>query len=183
MEALDDMGIVGPNCAFKNYRQLYYVIIENAEKLKRASSRRKQSHKEVLAALIEEAAHLEDWSLQEKTQFSKEISGSVDINLIVTPKVRKFFAESDVKCIDDWKNAKDVYWGIVQNCRVAETKQGRKYCRVSLYGDSGVSYLCFLWNYVESKDTVFPESSLLVGNFKKSDFGLSASFGRVSILE
>lgn len=182
MEALDSMDLVGPDKMFKNYRQLYHVVVENNELLKRAISRKKQTHKELLKDLIEQAQDLEDWSLEEKIKSSKELSGSVDINLIVTPKIRKFFAENSVECIDNWKKPGSVYWAIVEHSTIATTKQGKKYCRVKLYGDSGVTYMCFLWNYNELKDKNIPENSLIIGNFKKSSFGLAASFGKFSII-
>ena len=182
MEALDSMDIIGPDKPFKNYRQLYYVVVENNEDLKRAISRKKQTHKELLKELIEQAADLEDWSLEEKIKFSKELSGSVDINLIVTPKIRKFFSENKVDCIDNWKAEKNVYWAIVEHSTIATTKQGKKYCRIKIYGDSGMSYMCFLWNYREYKDKNIPENSLIIGNFKKSSFGLSTNFGKFSII-
>lgn len=183
MEALDSMGIVGPSCQFENYRQLYHVVVDGNEKLKRAISRKNQTHKEVLAELIEEARELEDWPLSEKVKNSKELAGSVDIKLIVTPEIRKFFKENKIECIDNYKNAKGMYWGIVEHSTVATTKHGKKYCRAKLYGDSGTTHMCFLWNFNEHKDENLPENALMVGAFKKSGFGLSANFGKFSILQ
>jgi DNA polymerase III alpha subunit len=183
LEALDSMGLVGTDKPFQNYRQLHHVVVDSAETLKRAISRKKnKNHKEVLESLISEAKTITDWSSSEKMEFAKELLGSIETGMIVTPEVRQFFEESDIKSIDDIENQKTIYWAIAQECKFATTKTGKKYCRLKLLGDSGVSYLCFVWNFIPGKDVPFPDNSLIVGSFKKSDFGLSASFGKLSLL-
>jgi DNA polymerase-3 subunit alpha len=182
LEALDSLDIVGEGKTFENYRQLHHVVVDGNEKLKRAISRKNQTHKEVLAELIEEAKGMEDWSLAEKVKNSKDLAGSVDINMIVTPEIREFFKSNDIDTIDNWKKADNLYWAIVEHSTIATTKTGKKYCRVKLYGDSGTSHMCFLWNYNEFKDENIPENALIMGNFKKSGFGLSTNFGKFNIL-
>jgi len=181
--AFESMNLVGSNKQFKNYRQLYYVLVENGDKLKRAIAKKTQTHKEELANLIEEAQELPDWSIPEKVSFSKELAGSVDINLIITPQIRKYLNREGIGSIDNWQSEKDFYWAIVSSCKVTSTKKGRKYLRISLYGDSCITQNCFIWNFREGFDMPVPESTLILANFKKDKFGLSTLFNRMEILE
>lgn len=182
LEALDSMGIVGKGKQFENYKQLHHVVVDNGDTLKRSISRKNQNHKEVLEALIEEAKQLNDWEMSEKVDFAKELAGSVDFSMIVTPDIEKFFEENAVEPISNWKNSKTLYWAIVENFKIATTKTGKKYCRVKLCDSTGNSSMCFMWNYNEFKDKEIKSYSLIIGNFKKSDFGLSTNFGQFNVL-
>lgn len=184
LEALDTMDLVGEGKQFKNYRQLHNVIIENADGLKRACARKKKGNKEMLATLIEEAQSLPDWEDHEKISFCKELTGTVDMDMIVTPEIRDYFKQAGIQSLDQWTNPKDIYWAVVQRSVVATTKKtGKKYCRINIYGDSGQTQTCFLWNYNPARDNNLPENSLILAKFKKTDFGLSSFFGSIEVLE
>jgi len=63
LEAFDSMGLVGEDKQFKNYRQLYHVLIDRGDELKRAVSKKKKTHTEDLAKYVLEAQELSDWTL------------------------------------------------------------------------------------------------------------------------
>jgi DNA polymerase-3 subunit alpha len=182
LEALDSMGLVGKDKMFGNYKQLYHVVVENGDLLKKSISRKNQNHKEVLHDLIQESKQLSDWEMAEKINFSKELAGSVDFGMVVTPEIMSFFKENGIEAISNWKGQKNLYWAIVESCKIAATRTGRKYCRVKLCDDSGNSFMCFMWNYNEFKDKALDSYSVIIGNFKKSDFGLSVNFGQFNTL-
>jgi DNA polymerase-3 subunit alpha len=182
--AFETMELVGEDKQFKNYRQLHHVLVDNADLLKRAISRKKQTHKEVLAALIEEAQELPDWTMAEKVKFSKDLAGSVDLDLIVTPELRKYLAKEGIYSIDKWTNEKDPCWAVVDSCTVAATKKtGKKFLRIRLYGESGATQTCFIWSYREGYDLVIPSNTLVIANFKKSNFGFSTYLSKLEVLE
>ena len=183
LEAFDSMGIVGENTIFKNYKQMHYVLIDNGDLLKRAIMKKNKNHKEVLERLIQESSTIEDWSINEKIKFNKELGGSVDNDMIVTPEIREYFNKVKIKSIDDWSNEKELYWAIVKASKEAKTRTGKIYCRVSLTGDSGQMYNCFFWSYNPNKDKLIPENMLIIGNFKKTDFGLSSFYSKIEVLE
>lgn len=181
--AFESMGLVGKGKRFKNYRQLYHVVVDNADKLKRAISRKHQTHKEVLAELIEEAKELPDWTMAEKVKFSKDLSGAVDLDLIVTPDIRKYLDSAGVAPIEHWTNEKKPCWAVVDNCTQATTKKGKPFLRMRLYGESGTFQTCFIWNFRKGVDKLVPENTLIIANFKKSNFGLSTYLSRLEVLE
>lgn len=183
LEALDSLNIVGPNKPFKNYKQLHYVIVENNDKLKRAISKKKKDHKEVLAKLIEEAQTIEDWTIEEKIKFSQELSGTIDIDLIVTNDVREYFYKTGIKSIDRWEDEDELYWAVTDSCTIKTTANGKKYLRMIVYGDSMEKEICSIWNFNEKKDKILPPNMLFLAKFKKNNFGLSTSYGQLEVLE
>lgn len=183
LEALDSLEIVGEDKLFKNYKQLHYVIVENNDKLKRAISKKKKDNKEVFERLIQEAQEIPDWTIEEKIKFSQELTGTIDIDLIVTPDVRKYFYKTGVRSIDRWDDDGQLYWAVVDNCTVKQTSGGKKYLRMSVYGDSMEKMTCNIWNFNERQGRIVPQNTLIIAKFKKNDFGLSTTYGQLEVLE
>jgi DNA polymerase-3 subunit alpha len=182
LEAFESMGLVGEGKMFKNYRQLHHVLVDKGDDLKRAVNKKKKTHKEDLARIIAEAQELPDWDLKEKVEFSRALSGTVDIDLIVTPEISEYFRTSGITSIDDWEDDEQWVWCIVKNAREAKTKTGKAYMRMKIYGASCTDMEVFVWNFKSGKDKIIPENSLILGRFKKSDFGLSSFFGTLEII-
>jgi DNA polymerase III alpha subunit len=181
--AFDSMGLVGEGKTFANYRQLHHVLVDSADILKRAVSKKNKTHKEELVKAIEEARKLEDFSLQEKVQFSRELSGTVDLGLIVTPEIRAFLDESGITSIDDWQDDETIVWAIVKTCTAKTTKKaGKPYMHMTIYGESFKDMQCFCWNFKPNKDKLIPENTLVLGRFKNSNFGLSCFYGGIDVL-
>jgi DNA polymerase-3 subunit alpha len=182
LEAFDSMNLVGEEKTFANYRQLHYVLVEKGDALKRACSKKKKTHNEELAKCIEEAKQLPDWSLEEKISFSKELSGSIDLSLIVTPEIAEYFDAKGIVSIDEREHDDQWVWCVVKNSVVAKTKSEKDYLRMKVYGQSGQDKTVFCWNFKPAKDKPIPENSLIIGRFKESPFGLSAFFGGLEII-
>lgn len=184
LEAFESLGLVGEGKMFKNYRQLYYVLVEKGEELKKAVSKKKKTHLEELAQFIEEAKELPDFTLEEKVQFSVELSGTVDIGLIITPEVREYFRSQNIGSIDEWEDGdQDTWmWAIVKSATIAKTKNNKPYIRMRLYGESGNTQNCFCWNFNEKVDKPMPENSLILSRFKRSDFGFSTFWKGIDVI-
>jgi DNA polymerase III alpha subunit len=184
--AFDSMDLVGPEShhTFKNYKQMYEVLVENGDELKRIISRKKdRNHKEKLQELIDSVQTMDDWELSEKIEFAKSLTGSVDLGLIVTPEIRAFFNKNKISSVDDWQT-KEVYtWAVINSSKVAVTKTGKKYLRASIYGESGATYNCFMWSFRDGKDIQPASNTLVLCKFDKSDFGFSCWFGGLEVLE
>lgn len=184
LEAFGSMDLVGEGKEFQNYRQLHYVVVEKADQLKRACSNKKKTHKEDLRQYIEEAKLLPDWSMEEKVVFSRELSGSVDLALIVTPEIAEYFEKQNIGSIDELEDEDQWVWCIVKSSLVAKTKSAKPkdYLRMKVYGQSGQDKTVFCWNFKPAKDKPIPENTLIIGRFKQSDFGMSAFFGGLEII-
>lgn len=183
LEAFESMGLVGPDKSFKNYRQLHHVLVDKADELKRACSRKKAPRPpEVLAQLVQEAQELEDWSVDDKIKHSQTLAGTVDISLILTEEVRNYLEQAGVGSVDEWQFDNQVLWCVVKRSQVAKTRNGKPYLRLKVYGESGQEQGCFVWGY-KPHDGAIPNNTLIIGKFKKSDFGLSTSFATIDVLE
>lgn len=173
MEAFDSMDIVGEGKTFKNYKQMYYALVEAADELKKAVSRKKnRNHKELLEQKIKEAQELPDWTRAEKLQNKKELAGMSDQDLIVTPQMVEFLKAQNISPVHSWESDQKVYWAIVVSANVATTKTGKKYLKLKLKSENGTEHFCSIWNYKEGELNV-KENDVVVGSFSKNNFGLS----------
>jgi DNA polymerase-3 subunit alpha len=180
--AFDSLEIIGENKTLKNYKQLHHIIVDNGEKIKKAISKKNKTHKEELKSLILEAQKLEDFTLQEKVQFSQDLSGTIDIDLIVTPEIKDYLEQAGIESIDNWQDEDIPCWAIIKSCSKATTKTGKTYMRLNMYGEEGKEQQCFCWNYNPLKDKVIPENTLIIGKFKSGNFGFSSFYGKIEIL-
>jgi len=179
LEALDSMNLVGEGKDYSSYKELHEVVVVNYDLLKRVSARKKNNDvsQEILKIREEvRAKHLEDWTAAEKISFSSTLAGTVDINLIMPPSLKKQLADMKIASIDDW-TGKGSYWAIISEAKTAKTKTGKPYLRMKLFAESSEEHMCFVWNYKGSADDLTPYS-VVAGFFDKSDFGMSTFAGK-----
>jgi DNA-directed DNA polymerase III PolC len=176
-QAFESMNLVGEDLMFKNYKQLHYVLVDKADELKRASVRKKnKNHLELMEQFIQEAQSIDDWTVQEKLEFSKELQGNIDISMIIVPEIKTFLDSNGVSSIQDWEEKGQICWAIVKSAKEATTKTKRKYLRVQMLDEGGLEHGCFIWNF-NSKNPIPKENTLIVAKFDKSDFGFSTNYG------
>jgi DNA polymerase-3 subunit alpha len=201
LEALDSMRIVGPDKQFKNYRQLYLVLVDQYDKLKAIGKRKKNN--DVVAAMQEMIATVQnerDWTLSEKLELSKELAGSVDMNLVLPQEKKDYLQKSGFNDIDSLFPATDDEmpvtesasgnsdlsarcYCVVTSATIAYTKKANKpYLKLKLLGESAKERMCFVWNWNPKKTTRIKENDVLIGLFKKTDFGLSAFESKIRIV-
>lgn len=186
MEAFDSLELVGPedDKLFKNYRQLYEVVVVNGEQIKKALARKKnRNHKELLAQFIEEAQKLEDWTTDEKLQFRLLLSGSLDRSLIMTPEIEAFLEENNIQGIETWENPDQNYWAIVSSAVISKTSTGKTYLKMKLMGSGGAEFACSVWNFKPLREQPPGVNKVIVGSFKKDNYGLSAFLKNIMVLE
>lgn len=182
MEAFTSLDLVGPDKTFKNYRQMYEVLVENGDQIKKALARKKnRNHEELLKQFIADAQKLEDWTPDEKLKFQAEISGSIDLGLICTPEIEAFLMKNDIEPIERWESERSSYWAIVQNTTVAQTRTGKKYLKLALMGSDGSAHTCNIWAYGGSfeENQKVAKNSIITSVFQKNDFGLSTKLQKV----
>lgn len=182
MEAFESMSLVGPDKLFKNYKQMHEVLIEKSDAIKKALARKKnRNHEELLKQFIEEVQSMEDWTADEKIKNQAELSGSIDIGLICTPKIEAFLLKNQIEPIEQWETDQVAYWAVVQNSTVAATKKGKKYLRLSLMGSDGSAHQCNIWSFAgtDAEIVKVQKNSVITAVFKRNDFGLSTDLRRV----
>jgi hypothetical protein len=83
--------------------------------------------------------------LAEKIDLSQELTGGVDIDIIVPPTLKEKLNNRSIESIDSCvKNG--IYWAIVKSTELNKTKRGDYYLKFKLMGDTGLEHICFCWN-------------------------------------
>jgi len=183
--AFESMGLVGPNSVFANYKQMHTVFIDNYDKLKRIAARKKNN--DVVAELnrlIEEIKNNqpEDWTTEEKIEFSKELTGQVDVSLVVSEEMLDYFTKAKIESVDSWANQDDFYWAIIDSCSVEKSSTGSDYLKVAFHGDSGTKRSCKVWNFDRTKHTPFKKNDVLIGKFQKDNWGMKSFPNKLRVL-
>jgi DNA polymerase-3 subunit alpha len=171
--ALDSIGEVGPGKLFPNYRAVSLVVMDNFDDLKRISKLKKNNNPEIrYKELVASVQDVPDFTQQEKMQFSVELAGSVDFDLVVSPEMRYKLGNAGIESIDSWESKSVKYWGVVASANLATTRTGNPYLKLRLYAETGKEHPISVWSWTAQ---VTPEvGTLIIGNFDKNDYGLSS---------
>jgi DNA polymerase III alpha subunit len=184
--AFESMGLVGPGKTFANYKQMFTVLIDNYDKLKKTSTRKKNNDAAAeLQTIIQDVVANQpgDWTADEKIAHSKELTGQIDMSLVVTPKMMDYFSRNKVESIDSFAEEGDFYWGIVDNCTVDTSSTGKQFLRLTFHGESGAKRSCKVWNFNEDTDLVYEKNDIIVGKFKKDQWGLKTFPSSIQVME
>ena len=183
LEAFDSMDIVGPGKLFENYRQMHYVLVENGDLIKKTAARKSNNDwRAKMLELVKEAKDLDDWNLKEKITHSKELSGSVDMALIIPPDLTEMFDSANINSIDDWDNDFEPVWAVVASTKKAQTKTGKYYINATVYGLTGSNKKLFIWGFDPIKHSFLSSNTLILTKMKKSDFGFSCYYTGIKVL-
>jgi DNA polymerase-3 subunit alpha len=183
--AFESMGLVGPNCLFANYKQMYTVFIDNYDKLKRIAARKKNNDAVAeLRLLIEDVktSQPNDWTVDEKIEHSKELTGQIDLSLVISAKMFDYFTKAKIDSVDSYKDAGEFYWCIVDSCTVDKSANGKEYLRLAFHGESGAKRYCKVWAFDPRKDLVFEKNDILIGKFQKDDWGMKTFPNQLKVL-
>lgn len=187
LEGLESMDIVGPGKQFPNYAALHFVVIDNADALKKACSRkRNRNHEDLLKELVEKSQSIPAWTRNEKMVFYEQLAGAVDIDLILTDKIKSKFREHDIIAINDRVDANELAWGIVAHAEVRKSKKGTHFLKMRIYGTDEVPHQVFVWGYDPNKNKdQIKAYDIVVGQYKTSNkgFGLEAFYTKVRKLK
>lgn len=184
--AFESMDLVGPGKTFANYKQMYTALIDNYDKLKKTAARKKNNNAAAeLDTIIQDviANQPGDWTADEKIAHSKELTGQIDMSLVVTPKMVDYFTRNKVESIDSFAEEGDFYWGIVDNCTVDTSSTGKQFLRLTFHGESGAKRSCKVWSFNEDTDLVYEKNDIIVGKFKKDQWGLKTFPSSIQVME
>lgn len=180
MNSFESLGLVGENKTFKNYKQMYEVLVERGDQLKKAISRKKnRNHKELLTQFIQEVQSMPDWTVEEKIKFQLELAGSIDKRLILTPDVETFLVENNVEPLENWESEYPSYWAILRSVAKAKTKSGKTYLKLKLMGSNGTEFPCNVWNFNDKLHEVPEANTIIISSFQRNDFGLSTGIKKI----
>ena len=178
LEALGSMDLIGKDKTFRSYKEMLEIVVGNYDLLKRISMRKKNNDvssqlKNLILEYQTQHPDVQEWTTADKIEFSSELSGSVDMDLILPPKILSKLLDLGLSSIEEW-DGKGNYWAIVKEAKMATTKTGKPYLRLSLTGLNSEKHNCFIWNFKKKPNEDLPkEYEVIIGTFDKSNFGLS----------
>jgi DNA-directed DNA polymerase III PolC len=173
---LESLGVVGPDKPLKNYRQLHYVLVDKFDELKRSCARAKSPRpRELLMQYAQEAQGLEDWTPREKIKHFEELSGTVNIDLVVTPEIRSMFRSVGINSIDRYDPNTNT-WAVVRRSTQGTTRTGKPFLKLKVFADSGTEYHCFVWGFQPGRHDIPESYTVIAAKLKQSQFGFSCGY-------
>jgi len=166
--SFDSMNIVGEGKLFKNYKQMYHVIIEHYDQLK------KKNGKDLLYKLIKETSDIEDWGFNEKIQMQLELIGDINVLNYINPETIQKLKDKGIESLSetDFEDSnKKITWFLVMSSNSAKTKNGKQYTQLMISGADGKQHKVFAWGIIDPNDV--PAGRAYVAELEKTQFGLS----------
>jgi len=171
INAFKSLNVVGDGCLFVNYRQLYYVLIENQTQIKQKTKRNPFKGINNFHRLIEESKGIDDWTKKEKLEQYKDLIGDLDIDLVLPAELRQKLESKQITCIDEFSK-KDIYWFILNEVTIRNTKKGKQYALLNVIGEQNKVHKIYVWNY--SNQISFNENTVYLAKLDKNDFGFTS---------
>lgn len=182
--AFQSMDLVGPGKVFENYKQMHTALVDNYDNLKRISGLKKNNDAAAaLEKIVDSLKGTADWTMDEKVEFSKDLTGQIDVSLMITPKMVDFFNKNDITSIDSFEGRQKLHWAVVDSCSVLKTRNGWDYLLLTFHGESGAKKKCKIWNYKPDKDVIPKKSNVLVLRMEEDDYGLSTKMNNIRVLK
>jgi DNA polymerase III alpha subunit len=175
--AFQSMDIVGHDKFFVNYRHMHASIIENWDLLK------KKGGIQLLNELSTTGRNIEDWTREEYVKMHVELFGSLDVSMIIPPRIRNRLEEKGVGSVDDMETGdQKICWFITLSSTEKKTKTGKTYLTVECQGESGQTYRMNVWGWKPDSHKIEPQCGYLA-EVEKSDFGLSTTAWKMRLIE
>lgn len=180
--AFDSMNLVGQeDSPFSSYKQMYHVVIENQDDLKKNPKRDPGFAQRKFEEYTTLSYDVEDWTKEEKLAFGVDLLGTFDINLVVSQKKQDVLAKKGIRSIDRW-DGKEIYWWVVTETAVKKTKNGKEYVLAKVIGTSNKPMKMFMWG-LKDLSRVPINTAYMASEVDKSDFGFSASHWKMRKIE
>jgi DNA polymerase III alpha subunit len=170
LEALESLGLVGEGKTFRNYKEMHNILVDEYDQLKRISARKKNNNVlEALNKMIEDSRNKDcpDWSQEEKVAFCSELSGTVDIDLLISKETRERLEKLKIDSLDQYPYSEDEYqkqpasphWAIIKNASLVNSKSGAStYLMIKAFAESGEEYRINIWRWNEAINHLKPNA-------------------------
>lgn len=182
--AFESMNIVGKDKVFSHYREMYEAFIPNIDLLKRTSARKKDNDvKALLDKIIKELKekNIPDWSEEEKNAHTRELTGDVKAQVLITPEQREYLEKASIHSIDDYQSKDRFYWFTVSSIGLAESSTGNLYLKLYIKGET-TKKNCIVWGITSESVLNFDVGSLLMGKLIKDEYGFKSQFHSLRVI-
>lgn len=178
IEAFDSLDCVGDGRLFKNYAHMHRTIINNWElvkkKLKKNNFDTQCEKLDDLAADTDD----EDWSLDEKLETYKLLTGETNIDLIIPKKSQDKLIRKGFCSIDNFPEGKTAMcWFVLEDWVEKKTKHGKPFVTMLVSGLSGRQDKINVWDW--SSDFSLSKNTGFVGWIERNDYGFSTKIDQI----
>lgn len=179
IRAFDSFDIVGEGKLFESYKQMYTVLIDNSNEIKKSGKTDPYRGRKAFDDLLKTTRGMGEWTKQELVHFSGELLGALDVDLLVPPEMQERLLAKGVKPVNDW-DKKDIYWGIVTEVTPKKTRNKKNYLLLKIVGTNGKVAKLFCWGWDGVRE-IKPLTPIMV-EIDRGDFGYSTNMWRVKEL-
>lgn len=171
--AFESMDLIGPEKKFANYRHMHYCLVENWTLLKKKNGRA------ALEQLIEESRNIDDWTRDEKVSMCSELSGEINVDMIIPPKIMRRLKEKGFTSIDAIEEGNaGIHWFIVLDAKPMKTKKGKTYLKLNCIGEDNVQQKMNVWGWKPGGAQIKKYYGYLA-EVEKSSWGLSSVIWKI----
>lgn len=179
--AFQSLNIVGPDKLFKSYKQMYFVLIENNDMIRKSTKKDPFLGRKNFYELIKGSQDMDEWTHSERAANYVDCLGSADITAIVDPSILAKLQDKDVKSIDDLESGKEIVWFAIQSIEPRKTKTGKSYLSMGVVGPKGKTHKIFCWGWDGVRK--FQPYGICIAEVEKNDFGLSTTLWRLKEID
>ena len=166
IEAFGSMDLVGPGKTFPNYRAMNWVLVDNADQLKKSPKKEPGFGHRRLLELIEESQTMPDWTRSEKVKLYIDLMGDTNVNIVISPEFQEMLQRKGIKPINELEG-EDMVWFVVTDSIVKKTKNGKEYLLTTGVGTNGKQHKIFMW----SNSVTLDEGKVYIAKMSQSEFG------------
>jgi len=182
--AFESLDCVGEGKLFSNYAHMYRTLFDEKnwvllrKKLKRDTFDTQMQKLDDLAAETDDT----DWVLNEKIEFTKQLLGQMDLDLIIKKKTQKKLFDRGYVSINDFPDDVEsaLTWFVLEEKEQKRTKYQNKYFLLHASGLSGVVEKIYLWECGDSFD--MEKNRAYVALIDKNDFGFATKARFVNLI-
>ena len=147
-ESLKSMDLVGPGRQFPNWKALEYVLVDNADDLRKKLKSDPERHHRLLKQYCSEAQSIPDWSTDEKIADRIELMGSFDATVVISQEAIDAIEEMGIPPISAMETS-GAYWFVLTGVRVRTTKNGKEYLMLDTMGEMGIKKNIQVWAHAK----------------------------------
>lgn len=147
-ESLKSMDLVGPGRQFPNWKALEYVLVDNADDLRKKLKSDPERHHRLLKQYCSEAQSIPDWSTDEKIADRIELMGSFDATVVISQEAIDAIEEMGIPPISAMETS-GAYWFVLTGVRVRATKNGKEYLMLDTMGEMGIKKNIQVWAHAK----------------------------------
>ena len=179
VKAFDSTGMVGPGKTFENYKHMEMALVPGwSGWKKKLKSDPRKGYNDMLES-IELTRNTMPYNRAEIIQNEVKLLGSVSASTVIPQRYIHRFEDEGWANIDEYMGETVPHWFIIAQAIPKKTRNGGKYLRCKVLGESGKNYWLNVWSW-NGKEQL-PPYTVCVSMVKKNQYGLSTNWKKLEI--